>query len=68
MTARLLTERQAAETLGLSMRTLQAWRYQGEGPVFVKVGRAVRYDPTDLNAWIAGRRRRSTSDNGEFNK
>ena len=38
-----LNENQAAEFLGLSVRTLQAWRVRGGGPSYVKIGRAVRY-------------------------
>jgi predicted DNA-binding transcriptional regulator AlpA len=38
-----LTENQAADFLGLSVRTLQAWRVRGGGPRYVKIGRAVRY-------------------------
>jgi hypothetical protein len=37
------TEMQAAIFLGVSARTLQAWRVRGGGPPYVKVGRAVRY-------------------------
>jgi excisionase family DNA binding protein len=57
----LLNETRAAEYLGLSVRTLQAWRVRGGGPVFVKLGRAVRYRPDDLNAWITERMAASTS-------
>jgi hypothetical protein len=38
-----LNENQAAEFLGVSVRTLQAWRVRGGGPPYVKIGRAVRY-------------------------
>lgn len=60
--SRLVTERDASELLGVSMRTLQKWRLQGKGPSFVKLGHAVRYDVRDLEAYIEGGRRRSTSD------
>ena len=33
----LLNERQAAELLGISKRALQAWRYRGGGPAFVRL-------------------------------
>ncbi len=36
-------EMQAAIFLGISVRTLQAWRVRGGGPPYVKIGRAVRY-------------------------
>ncbi len=48
----LLTEVQAADVLSVSVRTLQAWRAQGRGPRFVRVGRLVRYAKADLLEWI----------------
>lgn len=59
---RLVTERDASECLGVSVRTLQKWRLQGNGPRFVKLGHAVRYDGRDLEEYIESARRRSTSD------
>jgi len=59
---RLVTESDASECLGVSVRTLQKWRLRGDGPRFVKLGRAVRYDGRDLEAYIEAGRRRSTSD------
>ncbi len=46
-----LNEGQAAEFLGVSVRTLQAWRVRGGGPVYVKLGRAVRYQRRVLVAF-----------------
>ena len=43
-----LNENQAAEFLGLSVRTLQAWRVRGGGPLYVKIGRSVRYQRRQL--------------------
>ncbi|MCP4408801.1 MAG: helix-turn-helix domain-containing protein [Gammaproteobacteria bacterium] len=43
-------------------KTLEKWRITGEGPPFIKIGRSVRYDEADLDAWIDERRRSSTSD------
>ena len=48
----LLTEVDAADFLRLSMRTLQAWRCRGQGPTFIRAGRAIRYRRSDLIAWI----------------
>ncbi|WP_309940699.1 helix-turn-helix transcriptional regulator [Tardiphaga robiniae] len=48
----LLTETQVGHLLGLSIRTLQSWRLRRAGPLFVQVGRAVRYRRRDLLAWI----------------
>lgn len=61
----LLTEAQAAQLLGFSPRTLQAWRVRGGGPTFVHVSaRCVRYRREDLEAWIEERLRISTSEYG----
>lgn len=49
----LLPEVHASELLGLSSRTLQAWRARNEGPPFVRAGRAIRYRRRDLIGWIA---------------
>lgn len=61
----LLSTEQAAARCGLSPRTLEKVRITGGGPRFVKLGRSVRYDVADLDAWIASNRRASTSDAGE---
>ena len=62
----LLTPRQAAAILGLTPRFLEMRRFKGGGPVFIRVsGRCVRYRLSDLIEWIEGRRRTSTSDQGE---
>ena len=54
----LLNVRQAAVRLGLSKSTLDKMRIAGKGPRYVKTtDRAVRYDPTDLDHWIAARRK-----------
>lgn len=47
----LLTEREAAKALAVSPRTLWGLRNAGEIPC-LRFGRAVRYDPADLQAWI----------------
>lgn len=61
----LINEHHAAQILGLKVSTLRRWRWSGDGPPFVKVGAAVRYDPRELDAFIAAGRRTSTSDTGE---
>ena len=60
----LLPQRTVAERLGVTARTIERWRAEGAGPPFLKVGRGVRYDESDLSAWLAARRRLSTSDPG----
>ena len=55
----------AADYLGLSDSTLAKMRLRGDGPTYSKAGpRIVVYDVADLDAWLASRRRRSTSEEG----
>ena len=62
----LLSEKEVGQLLGFSVRTLQKWRGEGGGPKFVQVSpRAIRYRMVDIEAWIEGRLRTSTSDSGE---
>jgi excisionase family DNA binding protein len=57
----LVDETEAAEMLGLSKRTLQAWRVRGGGPPFLKLGRLVRYDTTSLWDWVTAHVAHNTS-------
>lgn len=45
----------AAKYLGVKPPTLTAWRHRGQGPVFIRVGRLVRYREEDLERWVAER-------------
>jgi predicted site-specific integrase-resolvase len=56
-----VNQTQAAEILGVNPRTLEGWRLRGNGPVFVKYGGRVVYDTADIAAFMAARRRTSTS-------
>lgn len=42
-----------AEELRVPVRTIYAWRYRGEGPRGIKIGRHVRYRRDDVEAWLA---------------
>ena len=53
-----LTEVEAAGRLGLKVATLRAWRHQRRGPAFVRLGRAIRYLPTDIDEFLAANRHR----------
>lgn len=56
----------AADYLGLGKSTLEKMRLQGDGPVFIRLGKkTVVYDTRDLDAWLAAGRRTSTSDTGD---
>jgi len=57
----LLTTKEAAPILGVSVAFLERDRWAGAQVPFIRVGaRAVRYSLTDLNAFIESRRRVST--------
>ena len=49
-------ENVAAEIISCSPGLLRKWRRLGEGPVYCKVGRLVRYSLTDIHAFLDGRR------------
>jgi excisionase family DNA binding protein len=61
----LYTEKQVAELLTMSNRTLQDWRVKGGGPKFMKIGSSVRYRKSDLLEWLKKRERRNTIDPGD---
>jgi predicted DNA-binding transcriptional regulator AlpA len=52
----------AAEYLGDAESTLEKRRVSGDGPPIIRLGRVIVYDTRDLDAWLASRRRRSTSE------
>ena len=64
MTTEMLNTREAADYVRLGKPTMERFRISGEGPVFVKLGGAVRYRKADLEDWLASRRTRSTSEGG----
>lgn len=50
---KLLTTKEAAAQLGVSPRTLQAWRYEGKGPDYLRFShKNVRYSQEALNQWL----------------
>jgi predicted DNA-binding transcriptional regulator AlpA len=53
---RLLTEKDLAAWLGISLPTLQRMRSSGSGPRFVQLSsRRVAYRRVDVEAWLAAR-------------
>ena len=52
MSKTMITEREAAPIVGMSVAWLQRKRWEGGGPPYVKYDRAVRYRMEDLMAWI----------------
>ena len=49
---RLLTRSEVEEIFGVTRRFLEVAIARGEGPVFVRIGRAVRYRRADVVSWI----------------
>jgi excisionase family DNA binding protein len=56
----ILTTKEAADRVRLSEATLEKKRSDGTGPIFVRLGRAVRYEVAALDEWIAAGRHKST--------
>ena len=50
----LLNPEQVAALTGLSKETLAQWRSQRRGIPYLKIGRAVRYDPADVLQYLRG--------------
>ena len=53
---------EAAHYVRLGKSTLERFRISGGGPHYCKLGGAVRYRKSDLDAWLESRLTRSTSD------
>ncbi len=51
----LITEHDVARVVGMSVASVQRWRLKRQGPMYLKIGAAVRYRPEDLKAWIDSR-------------
>ncbi len=54
----LMTAQQAADALTISPRLLWTLTHNRQIPC-IRIGRAVRYDPADLRAWISSRKEES---------
>lgn len=58
----ILTEKEAAQYIGMSRSFLSQDRMNGfrdrrtPGPIFMKLGRSIRYRKEDLDAWLAQHR------------
>ena len=53
VTEQLLTDRQAATALGVSVSLLRRWRFRlNGGPAFYRVGRLVRYSQDALREYL----------------
>lgn len=48
----LITSKELADLLRVSIWTVYHWRMRGEGPAGVRVGHRVRYRVRDVYAWL----------------
>jgi predicted DNA-binding transcriptional regulator AlpA len=58
----LLTPREVAARLKVSLSWLAKSRMRGDGPPYIPVGRSVRYAETSLIQWMRSQQRTSTSE------
>jgi predicted DNA-binding transcriptional regulator AlpA len=59
----LLTPKEAAKVLKVSLSWLAKARMRGDGPPFIKIGRrAIRYSEAALVQWTKSQQRMSTSE------
>ena len=62
----LLTDKQVADRLNVSVGTIRDWRYSGRGPQYIRIShRCVRYRPQDVEKWEKARIFSSTSEETE---
>ncbi len=65
MKATCMNQLELAVRWGISHRTLERWRWTGEGPKFLKVGGRVVYRLADVEEYEQSIVRSSTSDPGQ---
>jgi len=58
----LLTPKEAAVRLKVSLSWLAKARMRGDGPPFICIGRSIRYSEAALAHWMKSRQRLSTSE------
>ena len=58
----LIDTKQLSQRLGYSQVSLARLRTEGRGPKFFKIGRSVKYRWSDVEEWLAGCERQSTSE------
>lgn len=57
MALTLLNQAELAQRWRISPRTLERWRWLGEGPAYLKLGGSVAYSLDDVQAYEAAQRR-----------
>lgn len=49
-----IDEQDAGVYIGYTPSALRAWRSQGRGPAYIRIGRSIRYRVEDLDDWLNG--------------
>lgn len=62
MFVRHLNQHQLARRWSMSPRTLERWRWTGEGPRFLKLGKRIVYREDDIEAYEANHMHGSTTE------
>ena len=62
-----LTQIELSERWRMSPRTLERWRWNGQGPTFFKISGNVLYDFSTIQNFEENKLRNSTSDMGQEN-
>lgn len=60
---KMLDQKAVADILGVSVKTLECWRWKRIGPKFFKVGRLARYRESDLITYIQNLVEKTTTNN-----
>jgi excisionase family DNA binding protein len=58
----LLSPKEAAKVLKVSLSWLAKARMNGDGPPYIRIGRSIRYSEAALLQWLKSRQRLSTSE------
>ena len=53
MSSRLMTSKEVAEYLRISESLINSYRAEGIGPVYLKMGKLVRYRLEDVEEWMS---------------
>ena len=48
----LISVKQLAEDLGVPVSTIYRWNYLGTGPRKIRIGRYVRFCPSEVERWL----------------
>lgn len=52
MSEKILTDKQVAESFGVTVSCVRNWRYEGRGPKFLRLCGAIRYRERDVREFF----------------